>query len=175
MEFDLQYVKERIRRIDDYPKKGIVFRDITTLIKDAKGFGMCIGRLSELLNGKEIDYIAGIEARGFVFGSALAYNLNKGFVPVRKKGKLPHETISKEYELEYGSAAVEIHKDSIERGSNVVIADDLLATGGTARAVADLVGEIGGNVVELVFLVELEALNGRSRLSGYDVTSLVKY
>ncbi len=175
MEFDQQYVKERIRSMNDYPKKGIVFRDITTLIKDAKGFRMCIDKLSELLNGKEIDYIVGIEARGFVFGSALAYKLGKGFVLVRKKGRLPHATISKEYELEYGNAAVEIHKDSIERGSNVVIADDLLATGGTAKAVAELVSEIGGNVVELVFLVELEALNGRSKLSGYDVTSLIKY
>lgn len=171
----IDHLKERIRDINDYPKKGIVFRDITPLIKDKDAFKSCIEEMARLVDKKNIDYVAGIEARGFIFGSALAYRLGKGFVLVRKRGKLPHKIISKNYELEYGSETLEIHKDAIEKGSNVLIADDLLATGGTAKAVAELIEEVGGNVAAIEFLVELTDLKGRAKLSNYDVISLLKY
>jgi adenine phosphoribosyltransferase len=173
--FDEKLIRSKIRSINDYPKKGIVFRDITPLIKDDKAFRQCIDQMAELLDGKKIDYIVGIEARGFVFGSALAYKLNKGFIPVRKKGKLPYKVISRDYDLEYGSATLEIHEDAIERGSSIVIVDDLLATGGTARAVAELIEQIGAKVAAMEFLVELMDLKGKEKLSNYDVISVLKY
>jgi len=173
--FDEQFLKGKIRAINDYPKKGIVFRDITTLIKDDTAFMMCIDQLAEELKGRNIDYVVGVEARGFIFGAALAYKMGKGFVPVRKKGKLPYDTVSKEYDLEYASATIEMHKDSIGRGSGVVLIDDLLATGGTAKAAADLISEIGGKVEAIAFIVELEGLKGREKLSSYKIISLIKY
>jgi adenine phosphoribosyltransferase len=173
--FDEQLIKGKIREIKDYPKKGIVFRDITTLLKDSNAFRMCIDQLAESIKDTKIDYIVGIEARGFIIGSALAYKLGKGLVPMRKKGKLPNHTIGRDYALEYGSATIEMHRDAIEKGSSVVIADDLLATGGTARAAAELVEEVGGRVGCVAFLVELTELKGRDRLSDYNIVSLVKY
>jgi adenine phosphoribosyltransferase len=173
--FDEQFLRGKIRAINDYPKKGIVFRDITTLIKDGAAFRMCIDQLAKELEGKNIDYVVGVEARGFIFGAALAYKMGKGFVPVRKKGKLPYDTVSKEYDLEYASATIEMHKDSIEKDSSVVLIDDLLATGGTAKAAADLISEIGGKVEAIAFIVELTDLNGKEKLSNYDVMSLIKY
>jgi len=173
--FDEQSAKKNIRDIVDYPKKGIVFRDITTLIKDKDSFKMCIDEMALRAAGKNIDYIVGIEARGFVTGSALAYKIGKGFIPIRKKGKLPHKTISADYALEYGNATIEIHEDAFEKGSNILITDDLLATGGTAKAAAQLVEQLGGKVVAIAFFVELLDLKGREKLSNYDVISLIKY
>ncbi|HIH50335.1 MAG: adenine phosphoribosyltransferase [Candidatus Micrarchaeaceae archaeon] len=173
--FDAKYITERIRPIPDYPKKGILFRDITPLLKDPKGFGMCIDELAARLEGKRVDYVVGIEARGFIIAPLLAYKMGKGFVPIRKKGKLPGATISKEYEKEYGRDAMEMHRDALERGSSVVIIDDLLATGDTARAAAELVSELGAKVSAIAFIIELSELRGRERLKGYDVISLVKY
>ncbi len=173
--FDEAAIKARIRNVNDYPKNGIVFRDITTLLKDSDSFRSCIDQLSYKLMDRKIDYVAGIEARGFILGSALAYKLGKGFIPVRKKGKLPHGTISRDYALEYGNGSLEIHRDAMEKGSRILIADDLLATGGTAMAVAELVEELEGKVEAFGFLVELIDLKGREKLSKYDVISLVKY
>lgn len=173
--FDEQSAKRRIRDIADYPKKGIIFRDITTLLKDKDSFKACIDELAARANGKDIDYIVGIEARGFVTGSALAHKIGKGFIPIRKKGKLPHKTISRDYALEYGNATLEMHEDAFEKGSNILITDDLLATGGTAKAAAELVEQLGGKVAGIAFLVELEDLKGREKLSNYDVISLIKY
>jgi len=173
--FDAKYVMERIRPIPDYPKKGILFRDITPLLKDPMAFSMCVDELGERLKGKDIDYIAGIEARGFIIGPPLAYNMGKGFIPIRKKGRLPGATISKEYEKEYGKDAIEMQKDALEEGSSVVIIDDLLAIGDTARAAAGLVKELGASVSAIAFIIELSELGGRERLGGYDIVSLVKY
>lgn len=173
--FEEQFLKGKIRDINDYPKPGIIFRDITTLIKDGRAFAMCVDQLAEKLSNKRIDYVVGIEARGFIFGSALAFKLNKGFIPVRKKGKLPFDTVSKEYDLEYASATIEIHKDAIEQGARVVMVDDLLATGGTAKAAAELIGELGATVEAIAFIVELEDLKGREKLSDYEIISLIKY
>lgn len=170
-----ELIRERIRSINDYPKKGIVFRDITTMLKDRQAFRMCIDSIYDAVKDKDVDYIIGIEARGFILGSALAYRLNKGFVPVRKKGKLPGKTVSKSYALEYGTDSLEMHEDAIEKGSNVLIVDDLLATGGTVSAVADMVKDVGGNITGIAFLVELTDLKGKDKLLGYDVISLVKY
>lgn len=168
-------LKGRITDIKDYPKKGIVFRDITSLIDDAQAFGAAIDRMAQLASTSKIDYIVGIEARGFVLGSALAYRMKKGFILIRKKGKLPRATISKQYDLEYGSDTLEMHRDAIKGNGSVLIVDDLLATGGTAKAVAELVEEAGGKVAALEFLVELTELNGREKLSKYDVISVVRY
>ncbi len=173
--FDEKYMAKRIRPVMDYPKKGIVFRDITPLLKDPQAFDMCIDELGARLNGKTVDYVVGIEARGFIIGSPLAYNLGKGFVPIRKKGKLPGATISKEYEKEYGRDSIEIQTDAIEDGSSVVIVDDLLATGDTARAAAELVKELGADVSAIAFVIELSDLDGRRRLAGHDIISLIKY
>jgi adenine phosphoribosyltransferase len=175
MVFDERSIKSKIRDINDYPKKGIIFRDITTLIKDKEAFRICIDQLAEEVKDKNVDYILGIEARGFIFGSALAYRLGKGFIIVRKKGKLPYGTVSKDYALEYGNETIEIHKDSIEKGKNVLIVDDLLATGGTAKAVAELVEELGGKVAGIAFIVELTGLKGRDKLKDFDIISLAKY
>src|ERR1700686_4387940 len=168
-------LKKLIREVPDYPKPGILFYDLTTLLKDKKGFHSLIDRLCEHYNGHPIDVVAGIEARGFIFAPALAYHLGAGFVPVRKPKKLPAARTSISYDLEYGQDTLEIHSDAVSPGQRVIIADDLLATGGTARAVCDLVEGLGGKIEGLVFVVELEFLPGRKKLAGYDVRSLIKY
>jgi len=168
-------LKDKIRQIPNFPKEGIVFRDITTLIKDKDAFKEAVDEIVSDLKDKKIDYIVGPEARGFLMGSAVAYALGVGFVPVRKKGKLPGEVIQKEYDLEYGTDILEIHKDAIEKGSNVAIVDDLLATGGTVFAVSKLLEDIGANVVAMEFLIELTFLNPREKLEKYHINSLVKY
>ncbi len=168
-------IKSRIRAIQDYPKPGIIFRDITPLLKDSVLFSKCIDLMAEKVSKYNFDYIAGIEARGFIVGSALSYKTGKGFIPIRKKGKLPYAKISKDYQLEYGMETIEIHKDSVERGSKVLIVDDLLATGGTASASADLIKSLGAKVSGYAFIVELQFLEGRKRLSGDNVTVLIKY
>jgi adenine phosphoribosyltransferase len=172
---DCEGLKPLIREVPDFPKKGILFYDITTLLKDKVGFARLIDALSEHYIGKEIDLVLGMEARGFIFGPALAYRLNAGFVPVRKPGKLPAETVKISYELEYGSNTLEIHKDAIEKGQRVLIVDDLLATGGTAVATAELASGLGAQIAGLAFVVELDFLKGRQKLSRYDVFSLLHY
>ncbi|GIM47225.1 adenine phosphoribosyltransferase [Collibacillus ludicampi] len=168
-------LKEKIRVIPDFPEKGIRFKDITTLLQDAGSFHHAIDELADYVRGRQADVIVGPEARGFVIAAPLAYALGKGFVPVRKKGKLPAETVSMGYELEYGKDILEMHKDAIRPGQRVVIADDLLATGGTTLTAIKLVEKLGGIVVGVAFLIELTYLNGREKLSGYDVLSLVQY
>src|SRR5580700_5481682 len=172
---DCDGLKKLIREVPDFPKKGILFYDITTLLKDKVGFALLIDALSANYIGKEIDLVLGIEARGFIFGPALAYRLNAGFVPVRKPGKLPAETLKISYELEYGSNALEVHKDAIIRGQRILIVDDLLATGGTAVATAELASGLGAKIAGLAFVVELDFLKGRERLQKYDVFSLLHY
>ncbi len=168
-------LKDSIRIVEDFPKKGISFKDITTLIQDGEKLKYTIDLIVDNLKNKNVDLIVGPEARGFIFGVPVAYALGVGFVPVRKKGKLPGETIEVSYSLEYGEDVLEIHKDVIKQGSRVVIIDDLLATGGTIKAVADLVTKAGGQVIELDFLIELEKIGGRKILSQYQVKSFVKY
>jgi adenine phosphoribosyltransferase len=168
-------LKKLIREVPDFPKKGILFYDITTLLKDKTGFAQLIDLFSEHYIGKQIDLILGMEARGFIFGPALAYRLNAGFVPVRKPGKLPAATVRVEYELEYGSNTLEMHKDAVQKGQRVLIVDDLLATGGTAEATARLVTSLGGEIAGLAFVVELDFLNGRDKLKPYNVFSLLHY
>src|SRR6266581_5769289 len=168
-------LKKLIREIPDFPKKGILFYDITTLLKDKVGFATLIDALSEQYLGKEIDLVLGMEARGFIFGPALAYRLNAGFVPVRKPGKLPAPTQKYDYDLEYGSNILEVHKDAIEKGQRVLIVDDLLATGGTAEATAKLAASLGAEIAGLGFVVELEFLKGRDKLKSYDVYSVLHY
>lgn len=167
--------KSKIRVIEDFPEKGISFKDITTLIKNGEAFKEAVKMIVEDLKDKQVDYVAGPEARGFLFGSAVAYALGVGFIPVRKPGKLPAETVSYDYELEYGKNTLEIHKDSIEKGKKIAIVDDLLATGGTMLSAAKLIESIGGEVVAMEFLIELENLGGREKLKDYYVNSLVKY
>ncbi len=170
-------IKEKIRTIPHFPKQGIMFRDITTLLQDAKGFRDVIQILTARYKDVKIDAVAGIEARGFILGGALAHNLDAGFVPLRKKGKLPYQVLREEYELEYGRDAIEAHIDSIKKGSRVLIVDDLLATGGTAGAAANLVKKLGGEVVELAFLVDLPELGGRKKLEaqGLKVFTMVEF
>ena len=168
-------LRQKIRVIEDFPKPGISFKDITTLIKDGKAFKSAIKAMAELIHNKECDLITGPEARGFIIGTPLAYELNVGFVPARKKGKLPGKTVQVEYELEYGTDIIEMHADSILKGQKVVVADDLLATGGTIVSTIELVEKLGGIVTAVVFLVELTELEGRKNLSNYDVYSLIKY
>ncbi|HUM03956.1 MAG TPA: adenine phosphoribosyltransferase [Terriglobales bacterium] len=168
-------LKKLIREVPDFPKRGILFYDITTLLKDKLGFATLIDALSENYIGKEIDLVLGMEARGFIFGPALAYRLNAGFVPVRKPGKLPAETAKVSYDLEYGSNSLEIHKDAIRKGQRVLIVDDLLATGGTAVATAELACGLGAQIAGLAFVVELDFLKGREKLRQYDVFSLLHY
>jgi adenine phosphoribosyltransferase len=168
-------LKKLIREVPDFPKKGILFYDITTLLKDKTGFATLIDLFSENYIGKQVDLVLGMEARGFIFGPALAYRLNAGFVPVRKPGKLPAETAKVSYELEYGSNSLEIHKDAIQKGQRVLIVDDLLATGGTAVGTAELVRVLGGEIAGLGFVVELDFLKGRDKLAEYDVFSLLHY
>ena len=168
-------LKALIREVPDFPKPGINFYDITTLLKHPLGFRRTIDAMVSEFRGERVDTVIGIEARGFIFAPALAYQMGAGFVPVRKPGKLPSECASISYDLEYGQDALQIHRDAVGQGHRVIIADDLLATGGTARAVVDLVKELGGEVVGLAFVVELEFLPGRKKLEGYDVRSLIKY
>ena len=172
MELDL---KSKIRVIEDFPKEGISFKDITTLIKDKDAFKEAVDLMVEDLKDKDIDYIVGPEARGFLFGTAVAYVLGVGFIPVRKPGKLPFDTVSKEYELEYGTNKLEMHSDAIKKGDKIAIVDDLLATGGTIESAVKMIEDLGGEVVALEFLVELESLKAREILSEYEVKSLVKY
>jgi adenine phosphoribosyltransferase len=164
-----------IRSIPDFPKKGIVFRDITTLLKDKLAFNEAVDILYEHYRSKEIDKVVSIESRGFIIGAALAYTLGAGFVPIRKPKKLPAETIREEYALEYGTDAVEIHKDAISEGEKVLIVDDLLATGGTILAATKLVEKLGGQIIGLGFLIELSFLKARNRLEGFDVFSIITY
>lgn len=168
-------LKKYIRNVVDFPKPGIVFRDITTLLKEPNAIKMTLEQLYELSKNLKITKVAGIEARGFFFGAMLAEKLNAGFVPIRKPGKLPSVTESKTYDLEYGNDTIEIHKDAIQRGERVLIHDDLLATGGTALAAAGLVERLGGDVIQLSFIIELSFLKGREKLKGYDVKSLIDY
>lgn len=171
----MKKVEDYITAIPDFPEKGIIFRDITTVFQDAEGFQLAIDELQKLVESTECDVIVGAESRGFLFGAPVAYNLKKPFVLVRKKGKLPRETVSQAYELEYGTAEVEMHIDSIKPGQKVVIIDDLIATGGTVEAAAKLVEKLGGEVVKMVFLLELAGLEGRKKLAKYDVDSVVVY
>ena len=171
----MDHLKRMIRHVPDFPKPGILFYDITTLLQDKRGFHEAIGSLSEPFSTAGIDLVVGIESRGFIFGSAVADRLGAGFAPVRKIGKLPSKTLRASYNLEYGADALEIHRDAVRTGQKVLIVDDLLATGGTARAATDLVGELGGTVAALAFLIELVALNGRARLTGQNLHTVLKY
>lgn len=171
----MKKIEEYVVSIPDFPEKGIIFRDVTSVLQDAEGLHLAIDEIQKRLEGVEFDVIAGTESRGFIFGMPVAYNLNKPFVLVRKKGKLPRETVSMEYELEYGSAVIEMHKDSIKPGQRVVLIDDLIATGGTIEAAAKLVEQLGGEVVKIVFLMELAGLKGREKLAKYDVDSVICY
>lgn len=168
-------VKEKIRVIEGFPKEGISFKDITTLINDGESFKYVTDVLADHIKDKHVDLIAAPEARGFIFGAAIAYKLGVGFVPIRKKGKLPAETLSVSYGLEYGSDTLEVHKDAIKKGQKVAIVDDLLATGGTIEGVANLIEEMGGKVEAADFIIELTDLKGRERLKKYDVKSIVTY
>ena len=169
----MKKLEEYVRSIPDFPEPGIIFRDVTSILQDADGLRLAIDSMQECLKGVDVDVIMGAESRGFIFGMPIAYNLHKPFVPIRKAGKLPCETISQSYELEYGEATIEIHKDSIRPGQKVVIIDDLIATGGTVQAATKLVEQLGGEVVKIVFLMELAGLNGREKLKGYDVDSVI--
>ena len=171
----MKKVEDYIRTIPDFPEPGIMFRDVTSILQDAEGFKFAIDEMIKLLDGVDCDVIAGAESRGFIFGAPLAYALGKPFVLVRKKGKLPCETIEKTYDLEYGTATIEMHKDAIKPGQKVVVVDDLIATGGTIEAACQLIEELGGEVSKIVFLMELAGLNGREKLAKYDVASVVTY
>jgi adenine phosphoribosyltransferase len=168
-------IKKYIRTVKDFPKPGIMFRDITTLLKEPEGLRASFNALIEFTKGLKIDKVVGIESRGFVLGALMAENLNAGFVPIRKPGKLPAETVKEVYSLEYGVDAIEIHRDAIKAGELVLLHDDLLATGGTARAAINLIEKLGGKIVQVSFIIELSFLNGREKLKGYDVRSLVTY
>lgn len=171
----MKKVEDYIKSIPDFPKEGIIFRDVTSVLEDAEGLSLAIDEMNSLLEGVDYNLIAGTESRGFIFGAPLAYMNKKGFIPIRKKGKLPRETVEKSYDLEYGSATIEIHKDAIKPGDRVVLVDDLIATGGTIQAACKLVEELGGEVVKIIFLIELVDLGGRKLLSDYDVASVVCY
>jgi len=171
----LDELKGYIRDIPDFPEKGIIFRDITTLLKDERALRESIVHLNRCVYGIPFDYVVGPESRGFIFGMPVAYEMDKGFIPVRKKGKLPAEVVSKEYSLEYGTATIEMHKDALKPGDKVVIIDDLLATGGTAKAIKELVESTGATVAKFVFLIELEELNGKEQLGDTPYASILKY
>ena len=171
----MKKIEEYERSIPDFPEPGIIFRDITSVLQDADGLQLAIDSMIKLLDGVDFDVVAGTESRGFIFGVPIAYEMHKPFVPVRKKGKLPCETISQSYDLEYGQATIEMHKDSIKPGQKVVLVDDLIATGGTIEAAIKLVEQLGGEVVKVIFLMELAGLKGRERLKGYDVASVITY
>ena len=171
----MKKLEEYVKSIPDFPEKGIIFRDVTSVLQDAEGLHLAIDQMQEKLEGVDFDVVLGPESRGFIFGVPIAYNMHKAFVPVRKKGKLPRATISQTYDLEYGTATIEIHKDAIQPGQKVVIIDDLIATGGTTEAIIKMVEELGGEVVKIVFLMELAGLKGRERLIGYDIDSAIIY
>lgn len=171
----MEDLKKLIREIPDHPKPGILFYDLTTLLKDPGGFHTLVDRLCDHYNGKKVDIVAGIEARGFIFAPALAYRLGAGFIPVRKPKKLPWKTVSVTYQLEYGSDQLEIHEDAVRPSQRILLCDDLLATGGTACAAISLIRQIGGDIAGAAFAVELSFLNGRAKLPGVDVFSLLKY
>ncbi|SFG55289.1 adenine phosphoribosyltransferase [Lachnospiraceae bacterium C7] len=171
----MKTVEEYIRSIPDFPEPGVIFRDVTSLLQDADGLKLAIDEMIKALENVDFDIVAGTESRGFIFGVPVAYAMHKPFIPVRKAGKLPCETVSQEYDLEYGSATIEIHKDSIKPGQKVVLIDDLIATGGTIEAAAKLVEQLGGEVVKMLFLLELSGLNGRDKLKDYDVEAIVTY
>ena len=171
----MKKLEEYVRSIPDFPEPGIIFRDVTSILQDADGLKLAIDSMQDCLKDVDVDVIVGAESRGFIFGMPIAYNLHKPFVPVRKKGKLPCETISASYDLEYGKAEIEIHKDAIKPGQKVVIIDDLIATGGTVEAAVKLVEQLGGKVVKILFLMELAGLEGRKKLEGYDVASVICY
>ena len=171
----MKKIEDYVRSIPDFPEPCIIFRDITSVLQDADGLQLAIDSMQDCLKDTDVDVIVGTESRGFIFGVPIAYNLHKPFVPIRKKGKLPRETVSVSYDLEYGSAEIEMHKDSIKPGQKVVIVDDLIATGGTIEAAIKLVEQLGGEVVKVVFLMELAGLKGRERLNGYDVASVICY
>ena len=171
----MKSVKDYIISIPDFPSKGIIFRDVTSVLESPEGYALAIDELNKLLDGVDYDLIAGTESRGFIFGAPLAYMNKKGFIPVRKKGKLPRETVEMSYDLEYGSATIEIHKDAVKPGQKVVLVDDLSATGGTMEASCKLVEQLGGEVVKILFLMELAGLKGREKLAKYDVKSVIRY
>lgn len=171
----MKTVKDYVTNIPDFPEPGIIFRDITSVIGDADGLKLAVDEMQAKLTGVEFDAIAGLESRGFLFGMPIAYNLGKPFIPVRKKGKLPRETVSASYELEYGTAEIEVHKDDVKPGMRVVLIDDLIATGGTLRAAAQLFEKLDAAVVKMVCLLELKGLNGRDKLKGYSVDTVIAY
>ena len=171
----MKKLEDYVRSIPDFPEPGIIFRDVTSILQNADGLRLAIDSIQEELKDVDVDVIVGTESRGFIFGVPVAYNLHKPFVPVRKKGKLPCKTISMDYDLEYGSATIEMHQDSIRPGQKVAIIDDLIATGGTVEAAAKMIESLGGQVVKIVFLMELAGLKGRERLKKYDVSSVIRY
>lgn len=175
MVLTMKSLESYVRSIPDFPEPGIIFRDVTSVLQDKDGLKMAIDQMQELLDGLDFDVVVGPESRGFIFGVPIAYNLNKAFIPIRKKGKLPCETISMDYDLEYGKATIEVHKDAIKKGQKIVIIDDLIATGGTIEAITKLIEMLGGEVVKIIFLMELKGLNGREKLKGYDVDAIIKY
>ena len=171
----MKKIEDYIRTIPDFPEKGVMFRDITTLLADKDGLRMAVDRMAAALDDTEFDIVLGPESRGFIFGVPIAYNMHKSFVPVRKKGKLPGETAQMDYDLEYGKSTLEVHKDAIKPGDRIVIVDDLIATGGTTEAMCKLMESLGGKVVKIAFLIELEGLKGREKLKDYNVVSIIKY
>lgn len=171
----MKKVEDFIISIPDFPQEGIIFRDVTGVTESAEGFQLAIDELNKLLDGVDFNLLVGAESRGFIFGAPLAYMNKKGFALVRKKGKLPRETVSADYDLEYGSATIEMHKDAIKPGDKVVLVDDLIATGGTIQAAAKLIEELGGEVVKMIFLIELKDLHARELLKDYDIASVVQY
>ena len=171
----MKRIEDYVISIPDFPEPGIIFRDITGILRDAAGLKLSIDKIQEMLEGVEFDAVLGLESRGFIFGMPIAYNLHKAFIPVRKKGKLPRETVSAKYDLEYGTAEIEIHKEDLRPGMKVVIIDDLIATGGTVEAAVKLAESLGAEVVKIAFVMELAGLKGRERLAGYDVESVITY
>lgn len=171
----MKRIEDYVISIPDFPEPGIIFRDITGILRDADGLKLSIDKIQEMLEGVEFDAVLGLESRGFIFGMPIAYNLHKAFIPVRKKGKLPRETVSAKYNLEYGTAEIEIHKEDLRPGMKVVIIDDLIATGGTVEAAVKLAESLGAEVVKIAFVMELAGLKGRERLAGYDVESVITY
>ena len=171
----MKRVEDYVISIPDFPEPGIIFRDITGILRDADGLKLSIDKIQEMLEGVEFDAVLGLESRGFIFGMPIAYNLHKAFIPVRKKGKLPRETVSAKYDLEYGTAEIEMHKEDLRPGMKVVIIDDLIATGGTVEAAVKLAESLGAEVVKIAFVMELAGLKGRERLAGYDVESVITY
>ena len=171
----MKRIEDYVISIPDFPEPGIIFRDITGILRDADGLKLSIDKIQEMLEGVEFDAVLGLESRGFIFGMPIAYNLHKAFIPVRKKGKLPRETVSAKYDLEYGTSEIEIHKEDLRPGMKVVIIDDLIATGGTVEAAVKLAESLGAEVVKIAFVMELAGLKGRERLAGYDVESVITY